>query len=107
MFDQRIIFGAAAIACAFLLSCLLTPAVRALAIRIGALDIPKDDRRMHKKPMPLLGGLAIYISFSLTAFLFSEFTSELYAIWSGGTILIILGVVDDIFDLNPFIKLLG
>ena len=107
MLDQNIIYGSAAIVCAFLFSCLLTPAVRALAFRIGAVDTPKDDRRMHKKPIPLAGGLAVYISFSVTTLLFSEFTRELYAIWSGGTILIILGVLDDIYDLNPWIKLLG
>lgn len=103
---QTMVYGAAAVICAFLFSYLLTPAVRALAYHIGAVDIPKDNRRMHKKPMPLIGGLAVYISFSLTMFLFSEIGSELYSIWTGGTILIILGILDDVYDLNPWIKLI-
>ena len=108
MFDQRLIYGVAAVICSFLFSCLLTPSVRALALKIGAVDTPKDERRMHKKPIPLIGGLAVFISFTLTTFLFSsEITTELYAIWTGGTILIILGALDDLYDLNPWIKLLG
>ena len=102
---QTMVYCASAVACAFLFSYLLTPAVRALAYRIRAVDIPKDDRRMHQKPMPLIGGLAVYISFSLTMFLFAEIDSELCAIWTGGTILIILGLLDDVYDLNPWIKL--
>ncbi len=51
---------------AFLLSYVLTPIVRRLAINLNILDTPSLDRKIHKKPVPLLGGLAIFISFVIT-----------------------------------------
>ena len=51
--------------CAGLISLTVTPIVRVFAYKIGAVDVPKDNRRMHKKPMPLLGGLAIFLGFLL------------------------------------------
>ena len=45
------------------ISYFVTPLVIKLAYRIGAIDVPKDNRRVHKKPIPRLGGLAIAISF--------------------------------------------
>ena len=58
-----IIYGLLAILFAVLLTFTLTPPVRVLAFRIGAIDVPSDNRRMHKKPIPRMGGLAIFISF--------------------------------------------
>ncbi len=104
--EQRFIYAIAAVICAFLFSYLTTPAVRALAFRIGAVSVPKDKRHIHKEPMPALGGLAVYFSFSLTTLIFCEPRGELYAMWLGGTVLVILGVLDDVFDLGPWIKLL-
>ncbi len=104
--EQRFIYAIAAVICAFLFSYLTTPAVRALAFRIGAVSVPKDNRHIHKEPMPALGGLAVYFSFSLTTLIFCEPRGELYAMWLGGTVLVILGVLDDVFDLGPWIKLL-
>ena len=52
-----------AFALAGFLSYFLTPFVKQLAARIGAIDTPKDDRRMHRKPIPRLGGLAIFLGF--------------------------------------------
>ncbi len=105
MNGQVLVYGASAIACAFLLSYLTTPAIRTLAYKLGAVDLPTDGRRMHSSPVPLIGGLAVFISFSVTTFLFAEIDPEIYAIWTGGTVLIILGILDDIFDLGPLIKL--
>ena len=105
MLDQRIIYGIAAVICSFLFSYLLTPAIRSLAYKVGAVSVPKDDRRMHKTPIPEMGGLAVYMSFTLTTFLFADFSSELFALWTGGTILVLLGVLDDIYNLNPWVKL--
>ena len=42
-----------------------TPLVKHMAFKVGAIDVPKDDRRMHKMPIPRLGGLAIFIAFLL------------------------------------------
>lgn len=91
---------------AFLLSLLFTPAVRVLAIKIGAVDVPKDDRRMHNTPMPLIGGLAIFLSFVLVALIFVEPSPMLTTIMVGGFALIVIGVIDDIFAVNAVIKLI-
>ena len=100
------IFGLAAFLCAALVAYTVTPPVRLLAFRIGAIDIPTDERRMHKKPMPRIGGLAIFVGFTVGTLVFCEPTSELYAIWVGGAILVCLGILDDIFRLSAWLKLL-
>ena len=55
----------------FMLSFMSTPIVKFLAEKFGVVDIPKDNRRMHKKTMPLMGGLAMFYGFvvSLAVFL--------------------------------------
>ena len=67
---NQIIFGLVAIICACLLAYTITPPVRVLAFKIGAVDVPLDGRRIHKKPIPRIGGLAIYLSFTITTLLF-------------------------------------
>ena len=91
--------------CAGLLAYSLTPAVRVLAFKIGAIDIPLDSRRVHKKPIPRIGGLAIYLSFVITTALFCGANRTLLTIWIGGFILVAVGILDDIFRLNAWIKL--
>lgn len=93
------------LAAAFLLSFLLTPLVRRLARLAGAMDVPTDARRMHKEPTPLLGGLAIYLSFLVCTLAVFETTPFLRALLVGATLIIITGVLDDIYDLSPLLKL--
>lgn len=88
------------------ISLIMTPLIRKLAIRVGALDIPKDNRRVHKKPIPLIGGLAIYISIVVTALLFLEVDKSLISILLGGTVIVISGIIDDIKGLSPRGKVL-
>lgn len=92
--------------CAFLLAYVATPAVRVLAFKIGAVDVPLDARRIHKKPIPRIGGVAIYFGFTVSTMLFCDFTKELATIWIGGGILVILGIIDDVVRLNAWIKFL-
>jgi len=73
----KLIFGIVATVCAALLAYASTPFVRVLAFKIGAVDVPLDGRRVHKKPIPRIGGLAIYISFTVTTMLFCDFSREL------------------------------
>ena len=101
-----VIFFAVAVICAALVSYTMTPPVRLLAFRIGAIDIPTDSRRMHKKPTPRIGGLAIFAGFMVATLVFCDPSSELYALWIGGAVLVILGIIDDIFRLPAWIKLL-
>ncbi len=103
---NSLVYGIAAMVCAFLIAFTSTPAVRVLAYKMGAIDIPTDNRRMHKKPVPRLGGLAIYLGFVLTTLIFSEVSPTLITIWLGGTAIVILGMLDDVLRLKAVIKLI-
>jgi UDP-GlcNAc:undecaprenyl-phosphate GlcNAc-1-phosphate transferase len=90
-----------------LISIVLTPLIKKLAIRFKAIDIPKDERRVHKKPIPLLGGIAIYISFIITLLLKEGMVKNTeLGIIIGATIIVIGGVLDDIKELKPSTKLI-
>ena len=95
-----------ALICAALTAYTVTPPVRLLAYRIGAIDVPTDGRRMHEKPTPRIGGLAIFIAFTLATFVFCPHSTTLYAIWIGGAVLVWLGIFDDIFRLPAIFKLI-
>lgn len=86
---------------------IFTPIIRKAAPLIGAVDVPKDDRRMHSKPMPLCGGVAIFIGFSIAAFIFCEKTPAFWGIWLGAFLITAIGVLDDIIDLNAYVKFVG
>ena len=87
-------------------SFLSTPLVKNLAVKVGAIDVPKDDRRMHKTPIPRLGGLAIFFAFMLSVLLFVEIDQQLRGILFGSVIIVILGVLDDIYTLKAVPKFL-
>ena len=57
---------------AVIVSFATTPLVKRMAYKVGAIDVPKDDRRMHKMPIPRLGGLAIFIAFLFSVLLFAD-----------------------------------
>ena len=90
---------------AFVLAFLLTPFVKILAGKIGAVDVPKDGRRMHKSPTPLLGGLAIFLGFIVSTLLFAERNTQLLSILAGSVIIVALGATDDIKPLPAKPKL--
>lgn len=88
----------------FLFSFLLTPIMRLIAKRFNVLDYPSSPIKTHKMPTPYLGGVAIFVSFCLTLVLLRFTTSfptgtlrTLRGILSGGFIIFILGLFDDIF----------
>ena len=87
------------------LSLLLTPVARNAAKKYRILDHPDEARKIHKKPVPLLGGLAIYSAFVISAVFFCEITPAAAAIIAGTTLLFILGVADDIKGLPAGIRL--
>lgn len=95
---------------AFLASILLTPLVKRLAFRIGAVDAP-NYRKVHARIMPRLGGLAIYCAF-IIGFIFLKLTTGFeskyaYAILIAATIVVITGVIDDMREISAKAKLLG
>ena len=103
--NTDLIYGICAVLCAGLLAFALTPIVRVLAIKIKAIDVPTDGRRMHRKPIPRIGGLAIFLAFTITSVGFCKLDRELATILVGGCTLVLLGILDDIYRLNAFLKL--
>lgn len=95
-----------ALGTAMLFSFLLTPPVKRLAHKIGAVDVPKDNRRMHKKPIPRLGGLAIFAGCIIAILTFAEISTQLIGILIGATIIVAVGIVDDIRPLGAGVKLI-
>lgn len=87
-------------------SFLSTPLVKTLAYKVGAIDVPKDNRRMHKVPIPRLGGLAIFIGFMLSVLLFADLDRSVRGILMGAVMIVILGVLDDIMTLRALPKFL-
>lgn len=85
---------------------LIIPIVKKMAMHVGAMDIP-NERKVHKKPMPRLGGLGIYLGFLLGYMIFGEHTAMMNSILIGSFVLIITGIFDDIKPLNPKHKLIG
>lgn len=99
-----------ALAAALIISFTVTPLVRMLAHKVGAVDNPeRDDRRMHTSPVPRLGGLAIFIGFMTAYFVFglSEINWQIGGILIGAVIILVVGAVDDILTLPWWIKLTG
>jgi len=95
-----------AVAIALVLSFAATPAVKTFAHRVGAIDIPKDARKVHKFPIPRLGGLAIFIGFLISVILLVDITTQIRGILLGSVIIVVLGVIDDIVSLRAYIKFL-
>jgi UDP-GlcNAc:undecaprenyl-phosphate GlcNAc-1-phosphate transferase len=104
---NQLIWPLAAFALAMGVSFATTPLVKILAHRVGAIDVPTDERRMHTSPIPRLGGLAIFFGFITAALLFCPMTSQVKGILLGGVFIIVLGVFDDIMALSAKVKLVG
>lgn len=93
-----------AIVAAFFICFAATPIVKSFAQRVGALDVPKDARRMHTQPIPRLGGLAIFLGFILSVVLFAKINMEVQGILLGCVVIVIVGVIDDIVPLPALVK---
>ena len=89
----------AALLAAAIVSLVCTPVVKSLAFKVGAVDVPKDNRRMHKHPIPRMGGLAIFFGFMLSVLVFLPLTEQLQGMLLGSVIIVILGIFDDIYAL--------
>lgn len=90
-----------------LISFIMTPLVIRIAHRFGAIDVPKDERRMHNKPMPLWGGIAIFTGFFVSMFLFSNIaTGKLIGLFIASIVVLVTGMIDDIRPLGAKSKLL-
>ena len=95
---------AAALIVALIVALVATPVVKSLAFKMGAMDVPKDNRRMHDHPIPRMGGLAIFLGFLLSVLLFAEITPQLRGMLLGSVIIVVLGIFDDIYSLPAMFK---
>lgn len=84
----------------------ITPYIKDLAIKAGALDAP-DARKVHTIPIPRLGGLAIYFGFVLAVLFSMHITHEIRGLLLGGTVILAVGIIDDVKQLPAKVKLLG
>lgn len=101
---ELLLLVGAALLTAMVVSFLMCPMVKSFAYKIGAIDVPKDNRRMHKKPVPRLGGLAIFLGFIVSMLLFARVDHEMQGILLGAVIIVVLGVVDDMSPLRASFK---
>lgn len=94
-------------ALAFSLSLYLTPMVRKAALQFGIVDKPDGKLKQQKSPVAYLGGLAIYLSFLISLALTFSFDQEVLGLLLAGTIIVVLGLIDDFGVLSPVVKLCG
>jgi UDP-GlcNAc:undecaprenyl-phosphate GlcNAc-1-phosphate transferase len=106
---------------AFLIACVsslaIAPLTIKLAFRVGAIDIPKDERKIHNKPMPRIGGISFILAFLIsTVFVLlsckidhsiNYVGTNLLGFYAGALIIAIIGLIDDIKSIKPWMKLIG
>ncbi len=106
---------------AFVIACIaaaiVTPFTIRLAFKVGAVDIPKDERKIHSKAMPRIGGLAFIFGFLISTFIMfvcceidktiNFVDVNLIGFYAGAFVIVITGLMDDIKGLKPFVKLTG
>ena len=105
LFDNKIYIFLALVV-AFLIAFSATPMVISLAHKVNAIDVPKDARRVHKKPTPLMGGLAIFYGFIVSVLCFATLDRETLGVLIGAVIIVTTGIIDDITDMKAIVKLL-
>jgi UDP-GlcNAc:undecaprenyl-phosphate/decaprenyl-phosphate GlcNAc-1-phosphate transferase len=99
----EVLYGAAI---AFVVVVLLTPAVGGMARLLGAVDTP-DARRVNRRPIPRLGGLAIFLGIVVPALAFLDLSGESRGVLLGAAVATVVGAVDDFRGLTPTVKLAG
>ena len=93
---------------AFAISLAATPLVKNLAYQIGAVDVPNDERRVHKRPIPRLGGLAIFYGFLISLLCFANpIDTQTRGMIIGTLIIVGVSIVDDVKQLRALIKLVA
>lgn len=101
---QEVGLVAVALVLSMVVAFVSTPLVKALAHKVGAVDVPKDGRRMHDHPIPRMGGLAIFFGFMLSVLIFVELTPQVKGMLMGAVMIVVLGIFDDIYSLRASFK---
>src|SRR6266571_24414 len=92
---------------AFLLALYGTPIARDAALRFGVVDKPDGALKNQKEPVPYFGGLAIFLAVLIPFCLFYKFDQQVLAILLAGTLVLLLGLIDDFGVLRPKAKFIG
>ncbi len=92
---------------ALVLSLYTTPLMRQAALQWGIVDRPNNALKTHKDPVPYLGGLAVFLAYLIALALTFEFSYAVLGILLSGTLMLLLGLVDDLGVLSPYEKLAG
>ena len=87
----------------FITSLLLVPIVKKIAIHVNAMDMP-NERKVHKVPMPRMGGLAIFLSFMLGYMLYARESTMMLSVLIGSFLIVICGMLDDISPIRARYK---
>jgi UDP-GlcNAc:undecaprenyl-phosphate/decaprenyl-phosphate GlcNAc-1-phosphate transferase len=95
-----------AFAVAAVVTLVTTPLTGRLAVRVGAIDMPRD-RDLHESPVPRLGGLAILAGVLAAGVIFLPFDDETRGILGGALLVSIVGALDDLYEMPPPVKLAG
>ncbi len=88
----------------FVVAFATTPLAKKFAVKIGAIDVPKEGRRVHKEPTPLIGGLAIFLGFLSSLLAFGKIDAEIVGMLAGAVIMVVLGIFDDKYNLPAKFK---
>ncbi len=94
-------------AIAFLGAFLISPLSIKLAHKLDIIDRPRDDRRIHDRPIPRFGGMAMVIGTSIAMIIPAGNSPQLRTAILGGLLMYLIGALDDKFDLKPVIKFAG
>ena len=78
-----------------------------IAHKLGVIDRPKDARRVHKKPIPRFGGMAIFLGSMAAMLIPAGMNDRIRIAMIGGLLMYLLGIADDIKNLKPAFKFLG
>lgn len=104
MSTTQIFYIIGAFVISFIFTFASTPLVRRLAFKIGAIDVPKDKRRVHKKPTPRIGGIAMVFGFAVAALCFSEPSRQMLGTMCGLAVIFVMGIIDDCKELSAKLK---
>ncbi|MBI5577186.1 MAG: undecaprenyl/decaprenyl-phosphate alpha-N-acetylglucosaminyl 1-phosphate transferase [Deltaproteobacteria bacterium] len=97
---------AASLTASLLLSLYLTPIFRDSARKFGVLDRPDGELKTQKEPVPYFGGLAVYSAVLIPVAIFLRFSDQLMGLLLASTLVVLMGLIDDLGGLSPRIKLM-
>jgi UDP-GlcNAc:undecaprenyl-phosphate GlcNAc-1-phosphate transferase len=106
IFWRKIMDIAARFVLALAISFASTPIITRFASKNGVVDKP-GGRKAHQEPKPLLGGLSIFLACGVAGLIYYSYSFKALTLLACGLLILVLGVVDDIYNINPFYKLAG